>query len=160
MTAPHSPRTFRRRLLVTRLLAALPLLATLGVMALSSALFAADGRDFLGSYTVDSATDLGSTFRIAMTLRLTNYSASDATNATVILQDSLSPGTDTGTLVDSVSIPSKGSVRLSAELTISREEFLSWSNGGAPSLRIEYSDGSPDRVRRTIEVTEAQAGVE
>lgn len=121
---------------------------------------AADGRDFLGTYKVTDATDLGGSYRVTLKLRFFNYSDSDVINATVTLQDSLRPGTDFGSFADTVSIASKDEVRLSGDFTISREEYMSWSNGGAPSFRIEFSDGSQGQVRRTIEVTEAVAGVE
>lgn len=119
---------------------------------------AADGRDFAGAYTVTDVADLGAQVSLRLTVRIFNYSGSNIGSAVVTLQDSLRSGTDYGSFSEPVSIQEKESVRLSADFTISREEFSRWQTGGMPSLLIEYSDSASTVARRPIEMNPAMEG--
>lgn len=121
---------------------------------------ATDGRDFVGFYEVTNVADLGTDYRVTLTVRVFNYSDADVNNATVTLQDSAVATSDYGAYPSPVSIADRESIKLSADFTISREEYDRWQNGATPSLRTDYTDSAGNPVRRMIELSQGLVGKE
>ena len=116
---------------------------------------AADGRDFAGFFDVTNATDLGNgTEQVTLAVQFFNYSGADIANATVTLQDSSTPPSDIAMYSGTISILDQSSVTLSANFTISQDEYALWQNGGSPSLRIDYQDLNNNPVRSPIELNQ------
>jgi hypothetical protein len=119
-----------------------------------------DGRDFTGSYEISNVTEQGDTVRLTLTVHVYNYSDADVAAATVTLQDLLVSATNYGSYPETVSIPDRQSVRLSAEFTVPYQEYDRWQRGATPSLRIEYTNVAENPVRRMIELGQGQMGEE
>lgn len=115
--------------------------------------YAADGRDFAGFYDVSNVTDLGDTVPVRLTLSvcLFNYSDADVANAAVTLLGNVNPLDNYGSF-SVVSIPVGGSVALSQDVTIPKEEYTFWQNGGSPALWIAYQDASGNDTQRRVEL--------
>ncbi len=145
---------------ILSLLRILALVAGLVLLAPINPGRATDGRDFAGFYAVSNVADLGTDYRVTLTVRVFNYSDADVSGATVTLQDSFLIDTDYGTFPGTISIPDRDSVRISANFTVSRAEYDSWQSGGTPRLRVDYQNNSGNAVRRTIELAEGLAGEE
>jgi len=115
---------------------------------------AVDGRDFAGFYRVSNVIELGDTVRLTLTVRVFNYCDADVNAATITVQDSTDPATTYGAYAGSVSVRDHESVGLSAEFTISQQEYSGWQNAGTPALRIEYRDTAGNPVRRMVELAQ------
>jgi hypothetical protein len=137
---------------ILSLLRILALVAGLVLLAPINPGQATDGRDFAGFYEVSNVADLGDTVRLTLTVRVYNYSDADVNNATVTLQDSAAATSDYGTYPSPVSIADRESIKLSADFTISREEYDRWQEGRAPFLWIAYQGGEGTIVRHNVEL--------
>ncbi len=119
---------------------------------------AADERDFVGTYAISNFTDGSSSVRFTLALRVFNYSGGDVSSASLVLQNSLSPGAENGSFPNTVSLADHEGTVINGDFTISREEYVSWQNGGKPSVRINYIDSNGNSISRLVELAEALAG--
>lgn len=145
---------------ILSLLRILALVAGLVLLAPINPGRATDGRDFAAFYKVTNPTDLGTDYRVTLTILVFNYSEADVYGASITLQEALPTGADYGAYPDTVAIPDRESVQLSSEFAISRGEYDRWQNGGTPSLRIDYLDSAGNSIRRSIEMTPSVAEVQ
>ena len=120
---------------------------------------AANGRDFAGFYEIENVTEQGPTVRLTFSVRLFNYSGAKVSGATLTLRDRLLPPQGSGSF-PSLSFGDRESVRVSAEVTISRFEYERWRRGGVPNLLIEFRDAQGNLVRRRAELTQRPVGKE
>ena len=145
---------------ILNLLRILALVAGLVLLAPINPGRATDGRDFAGFYALSNVADLGTDYRVTLTVRVFNYSDADVSGATVTLQDSFQTDADYGAYPGTISIPDRESVRLSADFTVPREEYDRWQSGDTPRLRMDYQNNSGNAVRRIIELAQGPAGDE
>jgi len=137
---------------ILNLLRILALVAGLVLLAPSNPGRATDGRDFAGFYALSNVADLGTDYRVTLAVRVFNYSDADVNDAIVTLQDSAVATSDYGAYPSPVSIADRESIQLSADFTISREEYDRWQEGRAPSLWIAYQGGEGTIVRHNVEL--------
>lgn len=140
-----SPRDFSRRVVLLPLLLAVALVAS-----------ADQGREFAAFYGVADVQDLGEDVSLTLKLRVYNYGSEDVTGATLTLEDSAEPAKIYGAF-EGVSMPSRQSVLLSADLIIPRREYDRWQSGGGPRVFLEFRDAQGEPVRRTVEIIPALA---
>jgi hypothetical protein len=119
---------------------------------------AKDGRDFAGFYEVSNVTDLGEEVSLTLTVRIFNYSGGDVEGAIAVLSDAGKEDDAWGEYAG-VSVAENQSTRLSADFTVSRQEYERWLSGSTPALRIEYQQPG-NAVRRMVELTALPVGEE
>jgi hypothetical protein len=118
---------------------------------ISYPLKAVDGRDFTAAYRCDNQAEDGGQVSLTLTLVLTNYSGSDVSGATVVLEnptDLANPYASFG----SVAVAAEDSTRLSGTITIPADEYARWQKDGSPTLHIQWSVGDGDTVIKPVEL--------
>jgi hypothetical protein len=110
-----------------------------------------NGREFSGFYRISDASVSGETVSLTLTLRLSNHSGADVSNATVLLRDWILPSRNYGTFA-SVNVAAGRTVQLSGTFQVPQHEYQSWQQGRHPFLMIEYADAAGNKVRRPIEI--------
>jgi hypothetical protein len=86
-----------------------------------------------------------------MTVRLKNLSGQALSGATVYMETS--PGRpERATLARGFDLAPGASRRVQAQVTMTREEYARWSNGGAPPIWLELLNGESEVTRWGIAV--------
>lgn len=112
-----------------------PLLAPFALPARASG-----GRDFAGFYSLTNATALGDQVRLTFSARISNYSDSEITGATVTLRGPGAPHGVYATFYD-LNLSDLGTVVISQEITIPMTEYQRWKRGQVPLLAIQSAAG-------------------
>lgn len=127
-------------------------------LVVSAPSLAAGGRDFAGSYQYTQTADLGDQQQVTLKVRVFNYSGTDVSGATLILENRLQPGSDYGSITG-LSIHNGASVPASGSFTIPTIEYQGWQAGAPPALRIGIVNASGDTVRQHIDLGPMPIGV-
>jgi len=127
------------------------------VLLAAPPVLAVNGRDFAGFYqyakTADfeaKTADLGAQTQVTLSLRVFNYSGADVAGATLTLERF--PFGETYGSVAGITIPAGGDTSVSASFVVPAAEYQHWQEGAAPQLRIDFTDGADNRMRRPIEL--------
>lgn len=122
----------------------------LGILLLSALTATArDGRDFAGIYSLSSVQPQGDNVLLTLHVKLSNYSGADISGAIVTLMKGHPEAGLRGSF-PTVKTWRKGqAVKLSAQFTIPKREFETWSHQPAqPDVVILYQDANGQTWQR------------
>jgi hypothetical protein len=124
--------------------------AVLSLMLFAETSPASEERQFTGTLSAGTATDLGREVRLDVTLHVFNFGSADATRARIVV-----PGTDTPVLAERVDIPARGSEAptvVHGTLTLQSATYDLWLHGMPIVVLVERNmDGV--LVRQLVELT-------
>ena len=109
------------------------------------------GRDFSAFYDLSNVTDMGDEVWVTVTLETFDHSATDAYDATLILENQLMPGEHYGTIWAGF-IGSNQSVTASGDFVVPLWVYERWREGVPPIVRIEFTDAGGGLERRFVEL--------
>ena len=119
-----------------------------------TAALAEAGRDFAGFYDLTNITNLGTDYRVTLSLTVFNYRGSAVAGATITLEDSVEPGKTYGSFGSTISVGDRGSATLRGTFTVPAAEYRFWQIGSTPRVMIQFQDSAGRTVRRAIELSE------
>lgn len=127
-------------------------LITLAVTLSCSLLFAKDGRDFAGLYSLSATGESADREAVTMRLQVFNYSGEDVQNATIVLREN-HPGGQV--LAKSDVLPEWRNGRhtvIEQSFSIPKREYEQWLRGAQPNLLVIYVDSAGEQRQRTAQI--------
>jgi hypothetical protein len=110
-------------------------------------------RDFSAMFDMGPAQTVDLTHvSVKLFLRVRNNSVTDLSNATISLSDPLLPGKVSTPLATGISVPHRGSVKISGSVTVEVQEYRHWQRGEQPSLVIRVPGADGRNIDRPIEL--------
>lgn len=118
---------------------------------------AENGRNFAGSYQLQSIRTDGSIVSFHLYLKLVNYSGADVSDAKVTITgrtpDAGSPDLDFSGELDHVAVKYRKIVALQGNFTVPESEYQQWQKGAMPNLVVTYLNAEGDQVQNNIELS-------
>ncbi len=130
--------------------AAIPV-ALIALLVATPPSVAEGGREFSGSYELNSVADLGDTVSVALTMEIFNHRDTAVYDVTLIVPVSNDPDAVLHTSTTPF-IGSRESARFSADLVLGQEEYERWRLGLPPALSIEFRDAAGNLGRAIAEI--------
>lgn len=123
----------------------------LGLMLVARVSLGSDERQFTGSLSAGTATDLGHEVQLDVTLNVFNFGSADATNVRIVVAD-----TEPRLLAEQLDIPARGgeaATVVQGTLTVHSATYDLWLHGMPIVVLVEHDiDGVV--VRQLVELTQ------
>ena len=125
-----------------------------------SNLLAEHGRNFAGSYAIQSAHSDGQTVSFELSLRLVNYSGADLKDGAVTLEvrsaQPVDHSTDTSGAFEHVSLQYRKFIDLRGSFAVPEFEYQQWQRGATPNLIVSYLNEAGDSIQNAVELSKAR----